>query len=61
MTQFQFDAICKIIEAGAPALANELCGALQGLVQTCNAALDENAKLKADKDSEKDSAEPKAE
>lgn len=55
MTQFQFDAICKIIEVGAPALANELCGALQGLVQTCNAALDENAKLKAtDKESEPD-------
>ena len=57
MTQFQFDAICKIIEAGAPALANELCGALQGLVQTCNAALEENEKLKAEKDSTESKAD----
>jgi hypothetical protein len=57
MTQFQFDAICKIIEVGAPALANDLCGALQGLVQSYNAALEENAKLKAEKDTTADKAE----
>jgi hypothetical protein len=57
MTQFQFDAICKIIEVGAPALANDLCGALQGLVQSYNAALEENAKLKAEKDTTVDKAE----
>jgi hypothetical protein len=47
MTQFQFDLICKLIENGAPALANELITALQGMVQTCNATAEENAQLKA--------------
>lgn len=47
MTQFQFDLICKIIENGAPALANELCGAVNNLVQSYNAAVNENADLKA--------------
>lgn len=32
MTQLQFEVICKIIENGAPALANELCNALNDLV-----------------------------
>ena len=32
MTQQQFEIICKIIENGAPALANELCSALNNLV-----------------------------
>lgn len=32
MTQQQFEIICKIIENGAPALANELCNALNNLV-----------------------------
>ena len=36
MTQFQFDVICKLIENGAPALANELCGALNDLVVDYN-------------------------
>jgi cell division protein FtsB len=47
MTQFQFDLICKLIENGAPALANELCGALNALVQTCNNTMAENEQLKA--------------
>ena len=47
MTQFQFDLICKLIENGAPALANELITALQGMVQTCNATAEENVQLKA--------------
>jgi len=36
MTQFQFDMICKIIQNGAPVLANELCGALNDLVVDYN-------------------------
>ena len=36
MTQLQFDVICKLIENGAPALANELCGALNDLVVDYN-------------------------
>ena len=51
MTQFQFDLICKIINAGAPALANELCGSLNSLVQSYNEAIAENEKLKAQLDS----------
>jgi hypothetical protein len=46
MTQFQFDLICKLIENGAPVLANELCSALNGLVQTCNNTIAENEQLK---------------
>ena len=47
MTQFQFEVICKIIENGAPALANELCGTLHNLVQSYNEVITENEKLKA--------------
>ena len=54
MTQFQFDMICKVIENGAPALANELCGALDSLVRDRNQLAKENAELKKDK-SESDS------
>ncbi len=39
MDQTQFDLICKIIQNGAPALANELCGALQNLVAGYNEAI----------------------
>lgn len=46
MTQFQFDMICKVIEGGAPALANELCGVLNNLVQSYNIAVAENEQLK---------------
>ena len=46
MTQFQFDLICKIIESGAPALAEELCGALNNLVQNRNALAVENEQLR---------------
>ena len=48
MTQFQFDLICKIIENGAPALANELCNAVSNLVQSYNKLAEENERLKAD-------------
>ena len=46
MTQFQFDLICKLIENGAPALANELINALQEMVKICNATAEENTQLK---------------
>ena len=36
MTQFEFDVIVKLIENGAPALARELCGSLNGLVTDYN-------------------------
>lgn len=48
MTQFQLNVICKIISAGAPAIAEELCGALDNLVRSYNAALEENSQLKKD-------------
>ena len=47
MTQFQFDLICKIIESGAPVLAEELCGALTTFVQSFNGTIAENEMLKA--------------
>ena len=37
MTQYQFDTILKVIENGAPALANELCNSLNNLVNDYNA------------------------
>lgn len=46
MTQFQFDMICKIIEQGAPALAAELCNALDSFVRDRNALATENEQLK---------------
>lgn len=62
MTQFQFDMICKVIEGGAPALTNELCGALANLVQSYNKVTAENEQLKTQAASfEKTSAEEIAE
>ena len=59
MTQFQFDLICKIIEQGAPALAMELCTALDAMVQGYNAVVAENTELKARFDAmTADAAEP---
>jgi hypothetical protein len=46
MTQFQFDLICRVINAGAPILAEELCNSLNSLVQDFNAVLKENQELK---------------
>jgi cell shape-determining protein MreC len=48
MTQFQFDVLCKVIENGAPALANELCSAVSTLVQSYNKLAEENERLKAE-------------
>ena len=47
MTQFQFELICKIIETSTPGLAPELCGALNNLVVSYNAAVKETDELKA--------------
>ncbi len=47
MTQFQFDVICKLIDAGAPALAPELKNAILGLAQSFEAAVAENEQLTA--------------
>ena len=57
MTQFQYDVICKLIDAGAPALAEELKGAILGLVQSLNAVVAENEQLKAKLDGEPDRTE----
>ena len=46
MTQFQFDMICKIITNGAPALADELCGALDAFVKVYHSVVTENEQLK---------------
>lgn len=35
MTQEQFSTTIKILRSGAPALAEELCGAVAGLVNLC--------------------------
>ena len=47
MNQYQFETILKIIESGAPALANELCNSLNDLVNDRNALAQENEELKA--------------
>ena len=47
MNQTQFDLICKIIQNGAPVLAEELCGALANLARECTALAEENETLKA--------------
>ena len=48
MTQYQFDTIVKVLESGAPALANELANSLNDLVVERNNLAEENAKLKQD-------------
>ena len=50
MNQEQYNTIVKIIQSGAPALANELCSALANLVAAYNNL---NEKCKCDKE-EKD-------
>lgn len=47
MNQFQFDAILKIIEQGAPVLYKELATALNNLVVERNTFEQENTELKA--------------
>lgn len=46
MNQFQFDLICKLIQNGAPALSNELIGALSNIVNEANALREANAALR---------------
>ena len=53
MTQFQFDTIIKVIESGAPALANELCNSLNDLVNEYNALREEKECVKVDAKVEK--------
>lgn len=48
MTQYQFDTIVKVLESGAPALANELANSLNDLVVERNNLAEENDKLKKD-------------
>ena len=47
MTQANYDIICKVIQNGAPALANELIGAISNLINDANALLTERDELKA--------------
>ena len=47
MTQANYDIICKVIQNGAPALANELIGAISNLITDANALLKERDELKA--------------
>ena len=47
MTQLQFEMICKIIETGAPALAEELCNSLNDLVVERNNLAQEVEVLKS--------------
>lgn len=47
MNQLQYEIIRKIINTGAPVLAQELCGALENLVVAHNRMIDELKALKA--------------
>ena len=46
MTQFQFEVICKTLDSAVPALAPELCSALNNLIVSYNKLVAENAQLK---------------
>lgn len=48
MDQIQYEIIKKVIQNGAPALANELCSALDNLVNGYNEAINEVEELKAE-------------
>lgn len=52
MTQFQYDAIVKIICSGAPALADELCRCLADLINENSEIKKEIKELKEPKESE---------
>lgn len=39
MTQSQYDVLCKVIQNGAPALANELIGAVNELINQLGEAV----------------------
>lgn len=52
MTQEQYTIITKIITNGAPALAAELCGALNQLIQRGAELEAENIALKENKETE---------
>lgn len=48
MTQIDYEIICRIIQSGAPALAMELIGALQNLINDFNAVIKERDQLKSE-------------
>lgn len=50
MNQLQFEMIMKVIQNGAPALADELCGALANLVNDRNKLAEENKQMKKEKE-----------
>lgn len=50
MTQYQFDTIIKIVENGAPALADELNNSLNDLVIDRNNLAKENKEMKEELD-----------
>lgn len=55
MTQVQFDTIIKVIENGAPALANELCNSLNDLVNNYNTLRKEKEQQEEQKSTKKKS------
>lgn len=60
MTQFQFDMICKIVQNGAPAVAEELCNALNSLVVDYNKTVEELRSIR-EAVAEAENSEPAAE
>ncbi len=54
MTQLQFDMICRIVQSGAPALANELCGALNDIVVDYNNLVEQIRSIQETDDESKD-------
>ena len=62
MTQFQFELICKSLQSGVPALADELCDSLNDLVVDRNqlaAKVEEFEKSKTNKENKPKVAEVK--
>ena len=49
MNQWQYDTIRKLINEGAPVLANDLCNALDSLINEVNYLSDKVAKLEKEK------------
>lgn len=46
MTQLEFDMICKILQNGAPAVANDLIKAITDVITAANTAITERDELK---------------
>lgn len=59
MTQFEYELICKLIQSGAPALAEDLINGLANVINAANEAIRERDELKAEVERlTADSAEP---